>query len=140
MRGAHPIRSGQTIPRRIKCQDFSRRPSESYICCANSSRCEKMAAQACASESSAYLVRMVEAATVPMLGGRNGAANREDVEGSLGGADVGFLVLSLVSDTLKCLRKRSCLGDPSSFVRCKRKRDGDARGPRDGLGLEANFK
>ncbi|CAM9444884.1 unnamed protein product [Ectocarpus fasciculatus] len=89
-----------------------------------------MAAQACASESSAYLVRMVESATVLMLGGRNGAANSEDVEGSLGGADVGFWVLSLVSDTLKYLRKRSWrFGDPSSFGRCKRKRDGDARGP-----------
>ncbi|CAN0463837.1 unnamed protein product [Ectocarpus sp. 12 AP-2014] len=65
-----------------------------------------------------------------MLGGRNGAGSSEDVEGSLGGADAGFWVLSLVSDILKCLRKRSWrFGDPSSIVRCKRKRDGDLGGP-----------
>lgn len=77
---------------------------------------------------------MVEAATVLMLGGRNGAA--KDVEGNVGGKDAGFWVLSLVSDILKCLRKRSWrFGDPSSSVRCKRKRDGDARGPETASGL-----
>ncbi|CAM9492111.1 unnamed protein product [Ectocarpus sp. 13 AM-2016] len=91
---------------------------------------KKIAAQACAREASTYLVRMVEAATALMLGGRNGAVSSEDVEGSLGGADAVFWVLSLVSDILKCLRKRFWrFGDPSSIVRCKRKRDGDAGRP-----------
>ncbi|CAM9334702.1 unnamed protein product [Ectocarpus sp. 4 AP-2014] len=91
---------------------------------------KKIAAQACAREATTYLIGMVEAATALMQGGRNGAASSEDVEGSLGGADAGFWVLSLVSDILKCLRKRSWrFGDPSSIVRCKRKRDGDAGRP-----------
>ncbi|CAN0446179.1 unnamed protein product, partial [Ectocarpus sp. 8 AP-2014] len=100
---------------------------------------EKIAVLACAREATTYLVGMVEAATALMLGGRNGATSSEDVEGSLGGADAGFWVLSLVSDILKCLRKRGWrFGDPVSFVRCKRKRDGDTGGPETASGLPSS--